>query len=146
MIPAVIDTGVLVAGIYWRHEPHLCVRAWLQGLIVPVLSDSIYSEYDRVLHELKADQGFQTDPDPWLAALRTSALWVTPVSLDERVCRDASDDKFIGAALAAGAKTVIARDRDLTSLERPYGIAILTPRQFLATLPRSIRRKLAVES
>ncbi|MGD0261544.1 MAG: putative toxin-antitoxin system toxin component, PIN family [Verrucomicrobiota bacterium] len=142
MIPTVIDTGVLVSGIYWRHEPHLCVRAWLRGLIVPVVSDSIYSEYDRVLHEVKNEQGFQTNLEPWLAAIRKSALWITPVSLAERVCRDDNDDKFIGAALAAGAKTVIARDRDLTLLEKPFGIAILTPRQLLAALPRTARRKL----
>jgi predicted nucleic acid-binding protein len=140
MIPTVIDTGVLVAGIYWRHEPHLCVRAWLRGVIVPVVSDPIYSEYDRVLHAVRAGQGFQTDLDPWLAAITKSALWITPVPLAGRVCRDAN---FISAALAAGAKTVIARDRDLTLLERPFGISILTPRQFLAALPRTARRKLA---
>ncbi len=143
MIPTVIDTGVLVAGIYWRHEPHLCVRAWLRGLVVPVVSDPIYSEYDRVLHEVKAEQGFQTDLEPWLAAIRKSALWITPAALAGQVCRDANDDKFISAVLAAGAKTLIARDRDLTSLKKPFGIAILTPRQFLATLPRTARRKLA---
>jgi putative PIN family toxin of toxin-antitoxin system len=143
MIPTVIDTGVLVSGIYWRHEPHLCVRAWLRGLIVPVVSDPIYSEYERVLHEVQAEQAFQTDLDLWLTAIRKSALWVTPVSLAAQVCRDANDDKFISAALAAGAKTVIARDRDLTVLEKPFGIAILTPRQFLAALPRTARRKLA---
>ena len=142
MIPTVIDTGVLVAGIYWRHEPHLCVRAWLQGLIVPVVSDPIYSEYDRVLHEVKAEQEFHTDLEPWLAAIKRSALWITPVPLTEQVCRDANDDKFIAAALGAGARTVIARDRDLTVLEKPFGIAILTPRQFLVTLPRAARRKL----
>lgn len=142
MIPTVIDTGVLVSGIYWRHEPHLCVRAWLRGLIVPVVSDPIYSEYERVLHEVKAEQEFHTDLDPWLAAIRKSALWVTPVSLAEQVCRDDNDDKFISAALAAGARTVIARDRDLTVLNKPFGIAILTPRQFLAALPRTVRRKL----
>jgi putative PIN family toxin of toxin-antitoxin system len=142
MIPTVIDTGVLVAGIYWRHEPHLCVSAWLQGLIIPVVSDLIYAEYERVLHQVKAEQDFQTDLEPWLAAIRKSALWVTPVPLTERVCCDGNDDKFIGAALGAGAKTVIARDRDLTVLEKPFGIAILTPRQFLASLPRAARRKL----
>lgn len=38
--------------------------------------------------------------------------------------------------------TVIARDRDLTLLQKPFGIALLTPRQFLAALPRTARRKL----
>jgi predicted nucleic acid-binding protein len=110
---------------------------------MPVVSDPIYSEYDRVLHEVKAEQGFQTDLDPWLEATRKSALWITPAPLAGQVCRDANDDKFISAALAAGAKTLIARDRDLTLLEKPFGIDILTPRQFLATLPRTARRKLA---
>ena len=143
MIPTVIDTGVLVSGIYWRHEAHLCVRAWLRGLIVPVVSDPIYAEYERVLHEVKTEQGFQTDLETWLVAIKESALWVTPIALANQVCRDANDDKFISAALAAGARTLIARDRDLTLLEKPFGIAILTPRQFLASLPRTARRKLA---
>jgi hypothetical protein len=37
---------------------------------------------------------------------------------------------------------IIARDADLTVLERPFGIHILTPRQWLATLSRAERRKL----
>ena len=143
MIPTVIDTGDLVSAIYWRHEPHWCVRAWLRGLIVPVVSDPIYAEYERVLREVKIEQGFQSDLEPWLVAIKESALWVTPIRLANQVCRDANDDKFISAALAAGARTLIARDRDLTLLEKPFGIAILTPRQFLATLPRTARRKLA---
>ena len=32
--------------------------------------------------------------------------------------------------------------RDLTVLEKPFGISILTPRAFLATLSRSERRRL----
>jgi hypothetical protein len=27
MKTAVIDTGVFVAGVFWRHEPHLCLKA-----------------------------------------------------------------------------------------------------------------------
>lgn len=74
----VVDTGVLVAGLYWWNELHQCLRAWQQGL-------------------------FQ---------------------------------------LASQAKTVIARDTDLTDLEKPFGIEIVTPRQFLARLPRRTRRPL----
>jgi hypothetical protein len=38
--------------------------------------------------------------------------------------------------------TVIARDKDLVDLEKPFGIDVLTPRQFLARLPRQHRRML----
>jgi putative PIN family toxin of toxin-antitoxin system len=106
------------------------------------LSEAIFSEYGRVLQEVKAEQGFTTDLDPWLESIRSSALWVIPTPLAEPVCRDPKDDMMIEAALAAGARTIIARDADLTVLENPFGIRILTPRQWLATLPRAERRQL----
>jgi len=60
-----MDTGVLVAGIFWRHEPHLCVTAWLRGMFTLVLSDAIFVEYERVLREVKAERDFTTDLEPW---------------------------------------------------------------------------------
>jgi predicted nucleic acid-binding protein len=62
--------------------------------------------------------------------------------LGQKVCRDRNDDKFIEAALAAGALTVISRDHDQAALEKPLGIAILTPRAWLRTLSRAERRAL----
>lgn len=138
----VIDTGVLVAGIFWRSEPHRCVRAWVRGLFTPVVSEAIFAEYERVLLAVQAEQKFTTDLEPWLAAIRKSAYWVSPHPLTETVCRDPKDNIMIEAALAAGAQTIIARDKDLTVLEKPFGIQILTPRAWLATLSRSDRHKL----
>ncbi len=106
----VIDTGVLVAGVFWAAEPHRVVRAWLRGLIVPVISDDIFDEYARVLARTRERERFTTDLAPWLHALRQHAIWVEPIPLNQPVCRDASDEKFIGAALAGTARTVIARD------------------------------------
>ena len=143
MEPTVLDTGVLVAGIFWRHEPHRFVQAWVHGLFTLTVSEPIFSEYERVLREVKSDQGFTTDVTPWLEAIRSTALWVAPRTLTEPVCRDPNDDMMIEAALAAGARTIIARDPDLTVLRNPFGIRILTPRQWLATLPRAERRRLS---
>lgn len=138
----VLDTGVLVAGVFWRHEPHACLKAWLRGLICPVASEDIFADYERVLREVKTKERFDTDLRPWLQLVQTSALWVTPGKLREPVCRDRHDDKFIEAALAAGAQTLIARDPDLTILQKPFGIEILTPRAWLSRLPRAQRRLL----
>jgi uncharacterized protein len=140
--PTVIDTGVLVAGVFWRSEPHSCLKAWLKGLICPVVSDDIFAEYERLLREVKAEERFDTDVESWLDTMRTSALWVTPVKFSGPVCRDPKDDKFIEAALAARAQTLIARDPDLTVLRKPFGIEVLTPRAWLSRLPRAQRRLL----
>ena len=51
----VIDTGVLVSGVFWRHEPHQVLRAWKCGLITPVVSEQIFAEYERVLEEVKRE-------------------------------------------------------------------------------------------
>jgi putative PIN family toxin of toxin-antitoxin system len=142
MKTAVIDTGVFVAGVFWRHEPHLCLKAWLQGIVLPVMSEEIFAEYETVLERVRQEQDFKTDIRAWLDSLRTSALWVTPVTLGQKVCRDPKDDKFIEAALAAGACTVIARDRDLTVLEKPFGITMQTRRVWLGKLTRPQRRLL----
>jgi uncharacterized protein len=138
----VIDTGVMVAGVFWRSEPHQCLKAWLCGQITLVVSESIFDEYERVLSEVKREHDFSTDIEAWLRAIRKSAYWIVPCSLTETVCRDPKDDHMIEAALASGARTIIARDADLTVLKKPFGIRILTPRAWLATLSRANRHKL----
>jgi predicted nucleic acid-binding protein len=57
-----------------------------------------------------------------------------PAPLGSQRSRDADDDPFLACALASGAKTIISRDNDLLILEKPFGIEIVTPRQFLARL------------
>jgi predicted nucleic acid-binding protein len=69
-------------------------------------------------------------------------LWVEWEAIGKRVCRNFEDEKLIEAALTAGCHTIIARDRDLTVLEKPFGIDIYTPHEWLATLTRSQRKRL----
>ncbi len=107
------------------------------------MSDPVYDEYRRVAWRVKEQERLVGGPEPLLRLIRERAVWVVPEPLTKRVCRDPKDDKFIEAALAARAGVLLARDADLTDLEKPYGIEILTPRQFLGRLPRKIRRGLA---
>ena len=50
---------------------------------------------------------------------------------DERVSRDADDDKFVSLALDANAKIIISGDRDLKEIKTHKGIAIMSPSTFL---------------
>ncbi len=139
---AVIDPGVFVAGVFWRHEPHLCLKAWLHGMITPVMTEDMLAEYEAVLEQVKQEQSFTTDAGPWLDALTTSALWVEWEPIAKRVCHDSEDERLIEAALTAGCHTIIARHRDLTAVEKPFGIDIYTPHEWLGTLTRPQRRRL----
>ena len=98
---AVIDPGVFVAGVFWRHEPHLCLKAWLRGMMTPVMTEEILAEYEAVLERVKQEQQFTTDTALWVDTLRTSALWVDAGCHLKKVCRDLKDNIFIEAALAS---------------------------------------------
>jgi putative PIN family toxin of toxin-antitoxin system len=142
MTLAVIDPGVFVAGVFWRHEPHLCLKAWLRGMMTPVMTEEILAEYETGLERVKQEQQFTTDSGLWVDALRTSALWVEPRVFGKTVCRDFEDEKLIEAALAADCHTIIARDRDLTVVKKPFGINLYIPHEWLDTLTRPQKRRL----
>ena len=55
------------------------------------------------------------------------------------VCRDPDDQKFLEAALAAGAQFLVTKDSELLALGRkrpPLPFRILTPAEFREALPR----------
>ena len=62
--------------------------------------------------------------------------FVEPEPLDERVCRDKSDDIVLATALAGKADVIVTGDEDLLVLKKFRGIEILLPRQFLEFLDR----------
>ena len=56
----------------------------------------------------------------------------------KRRSRDPKDDPVLATALAALARYLVAGDRDLLVLERPFGIEIVSPAEFLSrTEPKS---------
>ena len=55
----VVDTGVLVAGIYWRTEPHQVLRAWLRGAFTLVITEESWAEYVDVAWRVKIKGGLE---------------------------------------------------------------------------------------
>jgi putative PIN family toxin of toxin-antitoxin system len=140
---AVVDSGVFAAGVFWRHEAHRCLKAWMLGIITPVMTEDMLDEYEVVLERVKQAHHFRTDTDRWLDALRESAMWVDGEVIGKRLCRDWRDERFIEAAVAAKCQTIIACNPELTDLDKPLGIDICIPREWLDTLTRSQRRRLS---
>ena len=71
------------------------------------------------------------NPEPWLNWIERKAKVYEPAPVGKQRSRDPDDDPFLACALASGAKVIISKDNDLLILEKPFGIEILTPRQFL---------------
>lgn len=126
---AVLDTSVVVAGIFWKTDAHRCLLALMKRRFFMAGCAEIFAEYHR--SALKREVQYQINPRPILAFLEVTARKVEPVVLSKPVSRDPTDDIFIATALAANASYVVTHDPDLLSLEKPFGIEMIRPREFL---------------
>lgn len=135
-IRAVIDTSIFVAAIYWRGSARECLVRFARREFEAVASESIFQEYAETAWELKIEENLAQNPQPWLNWLQSRVTILTPITLNESICADREDEKFIECALAPRAEYIISRDRELLRLKKPFGIRIVEDREFLAELER----------
>jgi putative PIN family toxin of toxin-antitoxin system len=135
-VRTVLDANVVFAGAGWRGEAHKCLVAMARRQITVYASDEILNE----LRQLAREIGFKTkfSPQSLLSWYYDRVKLVEPAPLGKQRSRDPKDDPYLACALAARAKTIVSRDADLLVLEKPFGIQILTPREFLLRLTRPL--------
>ena len=126
----VLDTNVLVSGIFFGGPPGEILHAWRSGEVQFVLSPEILEEYQRVGEEL-ASRYQSVDLKPLLDLLMVHAEIVLGVPLPEPVCDDPEDDKFVACALTAGASCIVSGDKHLLKVSGYRGVEILRPRMFV---------------
>ena len=131
MILAVFDCNLLISAIGWGGHPRSCLNLVAAGQAALCITPEIWAEYDRRVPEVLADKKPEVDARPMLDWILRTATMIEPAALGKRRSRDIKDDRYLACALGAGAKLVVTSDRDLLDLEKPFGIKILTPVQFL---------------
>lgn len=128
----VIDTNVLMSGIFFGGVPGRVLDAWAEGLIELVLSPEILDEYRRVGSDLGGRYPERASAlTPLLTLLAVNATIVSAQPLSVPVSTDAADDMFLAAAVAADVTTVVSGDRHLLDVTGWRGIVVVTPRQFV---------------
>jgi putative PIN family toxin of toxin-antitoxin system len=130
-VRVVLDTNVLFAA-FVTHG--VCAGLYEECLLQAdiLVSDFILSELaDRLVAKGKFTQ---TEAQAVVQAVRKDAIRVSPVALAHRVCRDANDDWVLATAITAQADAIVTGDKDLLVLKTFEGIAIVTPRGFLALM------------
>lgn len=126
----VLDTNVLVSGIFFSGPPAEILRAWSQGKFRLVLSPEILDEYTRVSADLAGkfqDIGIRRI----LELIVVHSEVCAPAVLSQRVCEDPHDDKFFAAAVGSGTNIIVSGDKHLLKVSIYQGISVLTPRQFI---------------
>ena len=128
----VVDTNVLVSGVFFGGVPGRILSAWTAGKFVLVLSPAILEEYRRVSHELGLqypDVGATFEPILTLLAMNATIVDAPPLTAP--VSNDPTDDMFLAVALASQTSLVVSGNKDLLRVSGWRGIVVLTPRQFV---------------
>ena len=126
----VLDTNVLVSGIFFSGPPRRILDAWTEGVIQFVVSVPILEEYRRVATELEK-QYPTVNIGPIFDFLLVHAEITFPRALPAQVSPDPEDEKFIECALSAGIKLIVSGDKDLLGVSGYEGIRVLRPRAFV---------------
>ncbi len=126
----VLDTNVLVSGVFFGGVPGRILEGWKDKKLTLLVSPAILDEYYRVGRSLAGRYG-GIDLDPFLALLAMHAEVVDASEIIAGVCADPDDDKFMTCAVAGGARIVVSGDKHLRDVSGWRGIQVVTPRGFV---------------
>jgi putative PIN family toxin of toxin-antitoxin system len=137
MIRAVFDCGVLVSAIGWAGNPRSCLALVHAGQAQLFVSIEIWREYEKRIPEILQAKQRDANVSGALALLMERVRFVEPAPLGKPRSRDLKDEPYLACALAAQADALVSNDRDLLDLGKPFGIAVVTPVQFLKLVRKS---------
>ena len=101
----VLDTNVLVSGIFFGGLPGRVLDAWADGRLELVFSPAILDEYLRVCERI-AESRPTLEYEAVLAAITGHGVLTADTNWDEPVTVDPDDDKFMLCARSAYAIVV----------------------------------------
>jgi predicted nucleic acid-binding protein len=70
----------------------------------------------------------------WINWLKRASVLLGDPPVKRIVRRDPNDDPVVAAAVFARAQYLIAYDRDLLALKKPYGVLCIPPRDFISAV------------
>ncbi|MBI3943581.1 MAG: putative toxin-antitoxin system toxin component, PIN family [Chloroflexi bacterium] len=133
-----IDTNVLVSRFLSPTGiPAQIFHLWRETVFEVVVSESVLSEYQRVLgyeHIRARHQMSDAEIADVLLDLRRFSLLVAPQGQVEVIGADPEDNKFLECAVAGSADYIISGDLHLLQLKAYRGIQILAPAAFIALI------------
>jgi uncharacterized protein len=126
----ILDTNVLVSGIFFKGPPYRIFQIWKKGQIEIVISHEILAEYRRVIQDVST-QFPHIDISDLFEMITLKTHLTLSLALHPKICTDPDDDKFFSAALASKTSIIISGDKHLLDKSGFSGINVLKPRKFL---------------
>lgn len=130
----VLDTNVLMSGIFFSGPPYKILKLWRDGQIELLISDAIFEEYQHVSLVL-AKKYPGIDISSFLNLIQRRAILIDTLVEIHNICADSDDDKFLECAVNAKCNMIVSGDKHLLAVSGFQGIRVLRPKEF-ATLFR----------
>lgn len=137
---AVLDSSVVVSGIGWRGgEARAVLRLLARRGFISARTTWLTEEWTETVERVAREEKRWQNKNwrAWLDWLKRASVFFEEIPIRVTVRRDPQDDPVVMSAVAARAHFIVAYDSDLLDLEKPYGIACVTPREFLSSVRRS---------
>jgi putative PIN family toxin of toxin-antitoxin system len=128
----VLDTNVLISGIFFAGPPYRILQAWRDGRVELVVCLEILAEYRKVAARLNQKYG-SVDILPLIDLVAVRSQIVQARTLPRAVCEDPNDDIFLACALTAKTPIVVSGDRHLLRTSGFADIQVLRPKAFVDT-------------
>lgn len=126
----IIDTNVLISGIFFGGPPAKILKAWHRGELQLVVSPEILEEYFEVCERISVRYP-DIDIAPILVLIARNSQVIEAPPLAEQISRDVDDDMFIACAIASDTLTIISGDNDLLTVSGYKSVQVVTPRDFV---------------
>ncbi|MCU0917585.1 MAG: putative toxin-antitoxin system toxin component, PIN family [Planctomycetes bacterium] len=126
----VLDTNVLMSGIFFGGPPYAILQAWRDGEVQFAVCLEILAECRGVALRLSQKyKGLDISSVLDLVAVQSRIVQATPMPMP--VCDDPKDDIFLACALAARTRILVSGDRHLLAVSGWAGIQVLRPKAFV---------------
>ena len=127
----VIDTNIFISSFLSKSFPRKVFDLWMDGTIDICLSESIVTEYIRVLEKLGLKEEKEIDEILSLFARGYHTIFTSKTPTLKIVEEDPDDDKFFECAVALKAEYIVSGDKAVLKVKDYFGIKVLSARDFV---------------
>ena len=124
----VIDTNVLVSGVFFGGFPRKILSSVVSQKITACATTEIVNEYQEIVQEMIARKQGHIDK-AILTPLINAMEIIEPITHVE-ICRDPDDNKFLECAKDSHALYIVSGDKNLLVIEEYENIQIMTAKDF----------------
>ena len=132
MIDLVLDTNVLVSGIFFSGPPSKIIEKIIENKLHIILSEEIIDEYTEVIMRYLGKRGLSTDvPLQILHSIISLSTIIDATFIAAPFCEDPDDIIFLQTAMASKAQYLVSGDKHLLKIKTYHGGIILKAKNFL---------------